>query len=161
VKRFEVRRRLAQDQRAAGDVVTLIARKVRPNTQAIVPRDQMVDFHEKCRDIFVPGILALEGTQISNAQFGDGDACDIPRKPHSQWSGLTLDIGSDEVERAIRHERPAGASATRIPNEPGRRISERIVGGEVVMSQDIREGAVPVVTSRFRDDIHQAAGGSP
>ena len=107
------------------------------------------------------GYLALERAQVGDAQLRDGDACDAPRELHGNRRALTLDVGGHEIERAIRRDRPAKASATGMPNQPGRRVSERIVGREVVMAEEIGQRAVLLVAPRFRDDVHKSAVCSP
>src|SRR4029453_5843729 len=84
-----------------------------------------------------------------------------PRKLHGNRSALTLDVGGHEIERAIRRDRSTNASATGVPDQPGRRVSERIVGREAVMAEEIRQGAVLLVAPRFRHDVHESAVGSP
>src|SRR5207244_5098242 len=79
--------------------------------------------------------------------------------PHPPPDSSTLSL-HDALPISGR-ERPAKASASSMPNQPGRRVSERVVGREAVMAEEISQGAVFLVTPRFCDDVHKSAVGSP
>ena len=83
-----------------------------------------------------------------------------PRELHRDRRRLALDVGGHEIERAIRDDRTAEAAAPGVPHQADRRIAERVVGGEVVVAQEIGERAVPLVAARLRDDVDEAAVGA-
>ena len=118
VKRLEVRRRLAQERRSARDVVPVIRVKLVRTLRRWFARDHVIDFRQDRRDVLVARVLALERAQIGDAELGNRDARDAPRKLHRDRRGLTLDVGGHEIERPIGHERPADASAAACRTSP-------------------------------------------
>ena len=65
-----------------------------------------------------------------------------------------------EIERPVRHERPAEAPAHDVPDQAHGRIAERIVRGQRMMPQEIGQRAVPLVAAGFRHDVDEAAVGA-